>query len=578
MAEKKDGADPFKAISAVKDSVSKAVSGAGKGAEHAREPQKAEGAKEAGKNEKAEAPKKEKGLLDGAADKLGIGRDDDRTDISREGKEQREKEGGSSAVSEIFKTFSEGLTPGAVKDKAQGLAESGMEALKGAAEEGGEAVFGGIRMLQEKLDSAFGSSGLDGSKLKDGQEMKSGGSGAIEVPIPECPQVAGVFTGSKDVAVKKDGGDILATFINKGGEGVSVEGGEEIGFSKAGSSKDSNSPGAGLTGELTGLVGSDEKTQYRIDPNDPKERAAYETGFLANAAKNPLDIFKPMSDMKDKMIDSTIAAPLQEVQSKIGEKLGIPEEVTKNMTETQLDALKMASDVPMATAMGPMGIQNLTTHSMNDGLDKMQESVMEPYEVEHTQGMSVTGQGAVKASFPGVNLSGAGNLEYGLEQGHRINSDNGHKEEFFGDRQSTTLKANVAAKLFGGDAQVMGRLTQQDSVMRRRLVEDKETNEKYMELELRNTSITGKEGEDTKMTTKIKDPELMKAIASDPLALEKIGGDDSHPLHGKLDEALNEREIEKRKIYDYQSTGGKLSIGPWDVQALGYSQMSDKIE
>ncbi|MGV8122443.1 MAG: hypothetical protein AB2L14_22020 [Candidatus Xenobiia bacterium LiM19] len=576
MAEKKDGGDPFKAISAVKDSVSKAVSGAGKGAEHAREPQKAEGAKEAAKGEKAEGPKKEGGSQEGAADKLGIGRDDDRTQISREGKEQREKEGGSSAVSEIFKTFSEGL-PSEAKDRVQNLAGAGLDALHGLADEGGEAAAGGLRMLQEKLDSAFGSSGLDGSKLKDGQEMKFGGSGAIEIPIPECPQVAGVFTGSKDIAVKKDGDDILATFINKGGEGVSVEGGEEIGFSKAGSSKDPNSPGAGLTGELTGLVGSDEKTQYRIDPNDPKERAAYETGFLANAAKSPLDILKPMSDMKDKIIDSTIAAPLQEVQKQVGEKFGIPEEMTKKLTDTELEALKFGSDAPMALAMGPMGMQNLTTHSMNTGLDKLQSSVMEPYEVEHTQGMSVTGQGAVKASFPGVNLSGAGNLEYGLEQGHRINSDNGHKEEFFGDRQTTALKANVAAKLFGGDAQVMGRLTQQDSVMRRRLVEDKETNEKYMELELRNTSITGKEGEDTKMTTKIKDPELMKAIASDPLALEKIGADDSHPLHGKLDEALKDKEIEKRKIYDYQSTGGKLSIGPWDVQALGYSQMSDKM-
>lgn len=577
MAEKKDGGDPFKAISAVKDSVSKAVSGAGKGAEHAREPQKAEGAKEAVKGKEAEGPRKEGGFQEGAADKLGIGRDDDRTEISREGKEQREKEGGSSAVSEIFKTFSEGL-PSEAKDRVQNLAGAGLDALNGLADEGDDAAAGGLRMLQEKLDSAFGSSGLDGSKLQDGQEMRFGGSGAIEVPIPECPQIAGVFTGSKDVAIRKDGGDILATFINKNGEGVSVEGGEEIGFSKAGNSKDPNSPGAGLTGELTALFGSDERTKYRIDPNDPEQRAAYETGFIANAAKNPLDIMQPICNMKDKVIDSTIASPLQAVNNVIGDKLGKSDEETRNMSETQLNLLKDATDLSAATMMGPMGMQALPIHEMNKGLDKIQTKVMEPYEVDHSKAISATGQGAVKASFPGFNLTGAGDVEYAFEEGHRINSDNGHREEYYGDRQSTSLKANVAAKLFGGDAQLMGRASQQDSVMRRRLVEDKETKEKYMELELHNISINGNEGLDTRMTTKIKDPELMKAVADDPQALEKIADDDSHPLHGKLDEALKNKEIEKRKIHDYESYGGKLSIGPWDAKAMGYSQMSDKIE
>jgi hypothetical protein len=581
MAEKKDGGDPFKAISAVKDSVGKAISGAGaKGAEQAKEPQKAEGAKEAGKGEKAEGARKEGSPLDGAAKSLkeGLGiKEDDRVDISSAREDQRDKDGVAGPVSDIVKGFTENFTSGAARDKVQNIAEAGLSDLKGLAQEGGEVAVGGLKMLQEKLDSAFGSSGLDGSQLQDGQEMRFGGSGAVEVPIPEFPQAAGVFTGSKDVAIRKNDGKLDVTFINKGGEGMSIEGGEEIGFSKAGSSKDPNSPGAGLTGELTGLVGSDEKTKYKIDPNNREQKTAYEVGYMANMAKNPIDILKPFSDMKDSMIDKTVAAPLQAVDKMVGDKLGISEDTMKQISDTQLNVLKEGTDAPMAMMMGPAGMQALTTHTMNTGLDKLQESVMEPYETEHTQAMSVSGQGAVKASFPGINVSGGGDINYALEQGHRINSENGHKEEFFGDRQETKLKANVAAKLFGGDAEVMGRVTQQESIMRRRFVEDKETNEKYMELEMHNVGITGNEGTDTKITTKIKDPELMKALSADPQALEKIGADDNHPLHGKLDEALKDREVEKRKIYDYQSAGGKISIGPWDAQAIGYTQMSDKM-
>ncbi len=70
----------------------------------------------------------------------------------------------------------------------------------------------------------------------------------------------------------------------------------------------------------------------------------------------------------------------------------------------------------------------------------------------------------------------------------------------------------------------------------------------------------------------------MKAITANPQALEKIGADDNHPLHGRLDEALKDREVEKRKIRDYESAGGKLCKGPWDAHILGYRQMSDRMQ